>query len=364
MLTALGTPGDRVLKDSALRLVSPVPMPAFSLKGASNFTITGGNFGEIKGNVFTCNLVRPLGNFDENSSLPARSSWVSSSAGPSRRHERRVQRSKSRPTATQQPFLLPSPDPINTSSPITASSASISTTPAPASPTSQLPTATSPSPTDGNIDDSEDGSRSDSSDSSGYERYSTPLSQMEDSESGHQYSRPSDLPSSTSCAPPPQPSSSALLNPLTDTLNSHHCTPVSGSQTVSSGHGAHRVRAGELQPTYVDHNKSTVFPPIVAPQPRVASNFTHPFPHLPGPVPGQTLSSTAGYSHACHTPAYPVSYIQSSPWIKWVERGGAYQRLSRQNQMSGVCGHKYRCAYGHPATHLLGDLGGPGFPPS
>lgn len=85
-------------------------MPSLSFQGASNFSITGGNFGEIGGHVLTCNF-NHLPRQQQSNPLPDHEEIPT--AVPQDRSERR-QRRLARPEATKPLLALSFPEPVAT----------------------------------------------------------------------------------------------------------------------------------------------------------------------------------------------------------------------------------------------------------
>lgn len=187
--------------------ISPLKaaMPSLSFKGASGFTISGGNFSDVKGNVVTYNFGQQAGQQQlDQLPLPPDPDPVPAIAAPtsrSERSERRRQRRAARESIQQAP---PSPS--------VASDGRFSTWATPAGPTNHSPASTSSTlSTDFDFDDNRHSRTS---------RYSTPPSDVEDL-------GPSEP------TPNHHQNNLELLTPLTDSLNLRRFTPSTHSQNLS-----------------------------------------------------------------------------------------------------------------------------------
>lgn len=320
-------------------------MPSLSFKGAKNFTITGGNFSEIEGNVFTYNFTQSLGqgNLGEFSPLPRQSKKASSSVGSSRRSERKTQRHRSCLTTTQPPLLLPSLGSIDTSTPAMVSSVPTLKTATPATAIVQGAAPISSMSRDANLEGFEDGNESDNSEDSGYERYSTPPSDMGDLELEHQYGSSFNLPSSSPTSY--QPSNPELLTPLADTLNLRRFTPATRSQSLSSAYEVRQVHHAGVQSTYVTHGKDSDSSPVIAPQPRFLGprNLTV---HLPTST-GSAPDPTPAYTPAHCARIYEEQCIRRAP----PNRQGGSTGAPRRGPYGGRANGSYRYKQGYECRH-------------
>ncbi|KAF9444158.1 hypothetical protein P691DRAFT_778442 [Macrolepiota fuliginosa MF-IS2] len=259
-----------------------------NFKGASNFTITGGNFGNIKGDIYTVHIPQPLGYEQVDlSSLSSSRSRRATPARSSRRPETKKSRSQHYVEDTGPPLLLPPPEP--TVSALVAVPATA--TAAPPGPTTQFPAVTFSPLADLDIQEDEDGNGSDSSGTSGYDGYFTPRSDTEGDLEGE-----SDRSSTIAMSPVTHIQSGTVTSlPPPIHYSQRHRHSGNQSQTRTSLRGIGRTVSESTSPC---HNYGSGPSPDTIPlHPRGPRSFTVPLPTLDSSTQQQVRDSN---SH--HTP--------------------------------------------------------------
>ncbi|KAF9444161.1 hypothetical protein P691DRAFT_358474 [Macrolepiota fuliginosa MF-IS2] len=302
---------------------------SINFKGASNFTITGGNFGNIEGNILNVHIPQSLGYEQvDPPSLSSSRSRRTTSVRPSRRSEK--QRSQHRVKDTRRPLLLAPPEPAATTPAAAPATAAV------ASPEStiQFPAVTCSSPADLDIQEDGGGNDSDSSGTSGYERYLTPPSDMErnlEDESGGS----SNI---VLCPSPPTFTQSATMASLPQSIvSAQHYYPSVQTHTYLRGidHTGRTVSESIYSRRVYGSDPS----PDIVPHPRAPRSFTVPLPAL-GPSTIQPIHETVHHTHTTHG-HYDHRPSPNQPG------GGSLQRAPHRSQTDNAhgareCNHEHR----------------------